>query len=276
MHQLTRAGGIQKTPNHPPCVSLRTSIRSFLLASRFPLSWSHSQQPPGSVLLGGRTTPDKCKINSGQPELSWTCSLKTNPQAQLNLRAGQKLGKKSLYSFSTGPMRLSIQMKSWEQLLPRETKGHKPARKLCLRADRTAWLTLQRVIFINKKIPTVPEWQFFRQTGWEIRVNYKLVSGISGLVLKSSPYCTHLPVLDALCFSKNNKTGKKANLFLIGFICDYVLEPKTCKPTILCATTKSLELRSNHEGAATPNPTRTAASKAVSLWLSSQACYHKH
>lgn len=91
-------GRIQKTPNHPPFFSLRTSVRSFLLVFCFPLSWSHSQQPPGSVLLQGRMAQNKCKINLGQPELSWTCSLKSNPQPQVNLRTGQKLAKISIFS----------------------------------------------------------------------------------------------------------------------------------------------------------------------------------
>lgn len=90
-------GNQNKPPNHLPCFCFRTSVRSFLLVSCFPLSWSLSQQPQGSV-LGRRMTQDKRKINLGQPELSWTCSLKTNPQAQLNVKAGQKLAKISIFS----------------------------------------------------------------------------------------------------------------------------------------------------------------------------------
>lgn len=51
----------------------------------------------GQRCWGGRMTHSKRKINLGQPELSWTCSLKTNPQAQLNQRAGQKLAKNAIF-----------------------------------------------------------------------------------------------------------------------------------------------------------------------------------
>lgn len=97
MHQLT-TWAKKPNPNHLHCFSLRTSLRSFLLVSCFPLSWNLSQQPQGSVLLGGRMTQNKCKINFSQPELSRICSLKASPQAQLKLRAGQKLAKISMFS----------------------------------------------------------------------------------------------------------------------------------------------------------------------------------
>lgn len=68
-------GRIKISSNHSPCFSLQTSVRSFLLVYCFPLRWVHTQQPPGSVLLGERMTQGKCSITLDQPEPSWTCSL---------------------------------------------------------------------------------------------------------------------------------------------------------------------------------------------------------
>lgn len=81
-------------------------------------------------------TQDKYKINISQPDPSQTCFLKTNPQGSVQPEDRPEANKK----------------KPWEQLLPQEAKeGHKPAKKLCLQADRTTWLILKRVIFVNKK-----------------------------------------------------------------------------------------------------------------------------
>lgn len=47
-------GRIKKPPNPSPCFSLRTSVSSFPLASCFPPSWCHTQQPPTGQCWWGK------------------------------------------------------------------------------------------------------------------------------------------------------------------------------------------------------------------------------